>query len=176
MLLTTLKKITTLNTYVLLAMLLSPVLAVQAQEYRLGDLHIAHPWSREMPPSAPTAAAYFVVHNQGARADRLLGAETPVAGKAQLHQHLNRDGLMKMEHVPAVEIPAGGEAAFVPMGYHVMLFDLKRPLRDGDRFPLTLHFEQAGTVTLEVVVQKEAPAAASHTEGHDASGAKPTHE
>lgn len=157
-----------------LALLLSPVLVAQAHEFSLGDLHIAHPWSREMPPSAPTAAAYFVVHNQGAGAERLLGAETPVAGKAQLHQHLNRDGLMKMEHVPAVEIPAGGEAAFVPMGYHVMLFELKRPLRDGDRFPLTLHFQQAGDVTVEVVVQKEAPAAApvDQVHVHDAS----THE
>lgn len=149
-----------------LALLLSPALAVQAQEFSLGDLHIAQPWSREMPPSAPTAAAYFVVHNQGARADRLLGAETPVAGKAQLHQHLNRDGLMKMEHVPAVEIPAGGEAAFAPMGYHVMLFDLKRPLRAGDRFPLTLHFEQAGDVTLEVAVQKDAPLEQAHAQQH----------
>lgn len=157
-----------------LALLLSPALAAQAHEFSLGDLHIAHPWSREMPPSAPTAAAYFVVHNQGAGAERLLGAETPVAGKAQLHQHLNRDGLMKMEHVPAVAIPAGGAAAFVPMGYHVMLFDLKRPLRDGDRFPLTLQFEQAGEVTVEVVVQKEAPAAApaDQAHGHEAS----THE
>lgn len=173
MLQTTLKMITSLNTYLLLAML-SPSLAAHAQGFSQGDLHIAHPWSREMPPSAPTAAAYFVVHNQGAGAEQLLGAETPVAGKAQLHQHLNRDGLMKMEHVPAVEIPAGGEAAFAPMGYHVMLFELKRPLRAGDRFPLTLHFKQAGDVTVEVVVQKEASAAvpADHAHGHDAS----THE
>ncbi|MET1080591.1 MAG: copper chaperone PCu(A)C [Pseudomonas sp.] len=157
---------THLTKSLLFAFCLVPSLLAQAHEYSQGDLHIAHPWSREMPPTAPTAAAYFVVHNQGASADRLLGADTPVAGKAQLHQHLNRDGLMKMEHVAAVDVPAGGEAVFAPMGYHVMLFDLKQPLRDGTRFALTLHFEKAGDVQVEVAVQKEAPAEQAQVHQH----------
>lgn len=144
----------------LLIALLAPWLFASAHDYQAGELHIEHPWSREMPPVAPTAAVYFVVHNRGSQADRLLAAQTPVAGKAEFHEHLHADGLMKMQQVQAVDIPPGGEVRFAPMAYHVMLFDLKRQLQDGERFPLTLSFEKAGAVEVEVAVQKEPPAAA----------------
>lgn len=150
--------------------LLAPALLAQAHEYQAGQLHIDHPWSREMPPVAPTAAAYFVVRNDGAEADRLLGASSPVAGKAELHEHLHADGVMKMQHVEDVAIPAGGEVRFEPMGYHVMLFGLQQQARDGERFPLSLKFEKAGEVQVEVAVQKEAPEnhehGAAQGEGH----------
>jgi len=152
------KRISIFKQSLLLAVLLSPALFAQAHDYSVGELQIEHPWSREMPPSAPSAAAYFVVHNQGAEADRLLGVQTPVAGTAELHQVTHADGLMKMQQVSSVEIPAGGAATFAPMGYHVMLFNLKQSLRDGERFPLTLTFEKAGAVEVEVAVQKEPPA------------------
>ncbi|MBM7062868.1 copper chaperone PCu(A)C [Pseudomonas sp. UL073] len=142
----------------LLAALLTPAWYVTAHEYNAGDLHIEHPWSREMPPSAPTAAAYFVLHNKGAAADRLLGVDTPAAAKAEIHEHVESNGMMKMQQVPGVDLPAGGGATFAPGGYHVMLFGLKQQYRDGQRFPLTLHFEKTGDVQVEVVVQKDAPA------------------
>ncbi len=145
------------KTLALVALLVSPLL-VTAHEYEVGNLHIDHPWSREMPPSAPTAAVYFVVQNKGDSADRLLSVDTPAAGKAELHEHLHQDGLMKMQQVPSVEIPASAAVAFAPMGYHVMLFSLPRQFKDGERFPLTLHFEQAGTLQVEVAVQQEPPA------------------
>ena len=147
----------------LLAALLGTSLLAGAHDYRAGALRIDHPWSREMPPVAPTAAAYFVVYNDGAAADRLLGARTPLAARAELHEHLHVDGLMKMQQVQRVEIPAGGEAQFAPMAYHVMLFGLQRQLQDGERFPLTLRFEQAGEVEVDVAVQQE-PQDESH--GH----------
>ncbi|MDF3195104.1 copper chaperone PCu(A)C [Pseudomonas sp. 1928-m] len=151
----------------LIAALLSPSLFASAHEYKAGELHIEHPWSREMPAVAPTAAAYFVVHNKGAEADRLLSASTPVAGKAELHEHIHADGLMKMQQVQNVAIPAGGEVKFEPMGYHVMLFNLKQQAKDGERFPLTLTFEKAGAVEVEIAVHKDAPAVEkTHGEGH----------
>ena len=142
----------------LIAALLSPSLFANAHEYTVGELHIAHPWSREMPPVAPTAAAYFVVHNKGAEADRLLSVSTPHAGKAELHEHIHADGVMKMQQVENVTIPAGGEVKFEPMGYHVMMFNLKQQAKDGERFPLTLTFENAGKVDVEVAVQKDTTA------------------
>jgi hypothetical protein len=69
--------------------------------------------------------------------------------------------------VQNVAIPAGGEVKFEPMGYHVMLFNLKQQAKDGERFPLTLTFEKAGVVEVEVAVQKEAPVVEpAHGEGH----------
>ena len=138
------------------ALLLSPLLAT-AHEYDAGNLHIDHPWSREMPPVAPTAAVYFTVHNKGDSADRLLSVETPAAGKAEIHEHRHQDGMMKMQQVASVEIPGQAAVAFAPMGYHMMLFNLPRQFKDGERFPLTLNFEQAGAVQVEVAVQKEPP-------------------
>lgn len=147
-----------LRNILLLSALLGAGLAAHAHDYSTGQLHIEHPWSREMPPVAPTAAVYFVVHNNGDQADRLLGLDTPVAGKAELHEHVHADGVMKMQQVQAVEIPAGGEVRFEPMGYHVMLFGVKQQAKAGERFPLTLTFEKAGMVELDVAVQKDPPA------------------
>tara|TARA_R110000868_G_scaffold29057_5_gene108195 strand:+ start:4008 stop:4490 length:483 start_codon:yes stop_codon:yes gene_type:complete len=151
----------------LIAALLSPSLFVSAHEYSVGELHIEHPWSREMPPVAPTAAAYFVVHNKGAEADRLLSVSTPHAAKAELHEHLHADGVMKMQQVQSVMIPAGGEVQFAPMGYHVMMFNLQQQAKEGERFPLILTFEKAGQVEVEIAVHKNAPASEPvQGEGH----------
>lgn len=143
----------------LLAALLLPAVFAHAHEYKAGSLLVDHPWSMQLPPNAPSVAAYFTIDNQGASADRLLSADTPIAGQAQLHQHVQVDGLMKMRQVPSVEVPAGGQVSFSPMGYHVMLLDIKdrSQLVEGQRFALTLHFEKAGAVPVQVVVQKQAP-------------------
>ena len=148
-----------LNKFIVLAALLLPACFANAHEYKVGALEIAHPWSQELPPNAPTVAAYFVIHNAGNTADRLLSVDSPLSGEAQLHEHVMQNDLMKMQQVPNVDIPAGANVTFAPMGYHVMLVNLKDRglLVDGKRFPLTLHFEKAGDVTVEVAVQKQPP-------------------
>lgn len=161
-------KTVTLKKVLLLAALLLPACYVEAHEYAKGHLAIAHPWSMELPPNAPTVAAYFVISNAGADVDRLTGVDSPVAGAAQLHEHVNKDGLMKMQQVQTVDIPAGGEVKFAPMAYHVMLLDLKdrSKLTDGQSFPMTLHFEKTGDVTVDVKVQKQAPDDAPPAHAH----------
>ncbi|MCE0463128.1 copper chaperone PCu(A)C [Pseudomonas uvaldensis] len=146
-----------LKKLILLALLL-PVGFAQAHQYKVGQLEIGHPWSQELPPNAPTVAAYFVIHNTGTTADKLLSVDAPIAGKAELHEHVKQDDLMKMQPVPVVEIAPGATVTFAPMAYHVMLLELKdrSPLSDGKRFPMTLHFEKAGDITVEVAVQKKA--------------------
>ncbi|GFZ60383.1 hypothetical protein PSE10C_41680 [Pseudomonas amygdali pv. eriobotryae] len=148
-----------LKNALLLAALLLPACFAQAHEYKAGPLLIGHPWSMELPPNAPTVAAYFTVENKGDSADRLISVDSPIAGQAQLHEHIHADGLMKMLHVQAVDIPAGAKVSFAPMAWHVMLLDLKdrSKLVTGQRFPMTLHFEKAGDVEVQVVVQKQAP-------------------
>ncbi|VVP95574.1 hypothetical protein PS918_03652 [Pseudomonas fluorescens] len=148
-----------LNKFIVVAALLLPACFANAHEYKVGELEIAHPWSQELPPNAPNVAAYFVIHNAGTSADRLLSVDSPIAGEAQLHEHVMQNDVMKMQHVPSVEIPAGGEVTFAPMAYHVMLLNLKDRslLSDGKRFPMTMHFEKSGDVKVEVAVQKQAP-------------------
>lgn len=149
----------------LLAALMLPATFATAHEYTVGELHIAHPWSQELPPNAPNVAAYFVVHNNGKTADTLLSVDSPISDDAQLHEHVHKDGLMKMQQVQSVEVPANGELKFAPGAYHVMLMQPKDRslLADGKRFPLTLHFKNAGDITVEVAVQKNAPEEAAHS-------------
>ncbi|MDR6916905.1 copper(I)-binding protein [Pseudomonas sp. 3296] len=148
-----------LNKLIVLAALLLPACFANAHEYKVGELEIAHPWSQELPPNAPTVAAYFVIHNSGKTADRLLSVDSPISAVAELHEHVMQGDLMKMQQVPSVDVPAGGNVTFAPMAYHVMLVNLKDRslLTDGKRFPLTMHFEKAGDVTVEVAVQKKPP-------------------
>jgi len=94
-----------LNKLIVLAALLLPACFANAHEYKAGELEIAHPWSQELPPNAPTVAAYFVIHNNGKTADRLLSVDSPISKEAQLHEHVMQNDLMKMQQVPSVEIP-----------------------------------------------------------------------
>ncbi len=84
-----------LNKLIVLAVLLLPACFANAHEYKAGELEIAHPWSQELPPNAPTVAAYFVIHNNGKTTDRLLSVDSPIAGVAQLHEHVMQNDLMK---------------------------------------------------------------------------------
>ena len=157
-----------LKSSLLLAALLLPVFsAANAEDYKAGDLEVSNPWSQELPPNAPTVAAYFVIHNTGATPDRLLSVETSVAEKAELHEHVMQGDLMKMQPVASVAVPAKGELTFAPMAYHVMLLGLKDRslLADGKQFPLTLTFEKAGKVQVQVSVHK-APPMAGHEHMH----------
>lgn len=123
-------------------------------------------WSRAMPPSAPTGAVYFTLRNSGDQSDRLISVNTPRAKKAELHTHVQQGEMMRMEQIDSVEVPAGGQVEFKPGSNHVMLFELSEPLVAGDRFPLTLMFEHAGEVDVEVSIEEQAPEAGDHSHMH----------
>lgn len=135
-----------------LAALALPV-AVQAHDYKLGDLTIEHPWAPASIGAAKAGAAYMKVVNEGQTSDLLIAVASPAAEHAKLHTHLVEGGVAKMRPVAAVEINPGEPAILRPGGLHVMLMGLKAPLKEGDMFPLTLTFERAGTVTVQVIVQ-----------------------
>jgi copper(I)-binding protein len=127
--------------------------ALCAHEYRTDSLRIVHPFARATPPGARTGAVFFTVYNGSNEIDRLLRASTPIAAGVVLHQMAVDDGVMKMRAVPSVEVRPGGRLELKPSGYHLMLLDLKQPLKVGEKFPLTLTFERAGAVLLSVVVE-----------------------
>jgi periplasmic copper chaperone A len=114
-------------------------------------------WSRAMPPTAPTGAVYFTLQNPGDEPDRLIGVNTPRAKKAELHTHVHEGEMMRMRQIDSIEVPAGGRVELKPGSSHVMLFQLSEPLVAGERFPLTLKFEHAGEVTVDVSIRDQAP-------------------
>ncbi|MEQ1950231.1 copper chaperone PCu(A)C [Mesorhizobium sp. CN2-181] len=129
-----------------------------AHEFKLGDLEIGHPWSREIPDGAKVAAGYMVIKNHGTTADRLVSIVSPIAGKAEVHEmSVNSEGVMTMRPVEAgIEIPAGGEVALKPGAFHIMFMDLKQMPKAGVKFPGTLTFEKAGAVEVEFAVEPKA--------------------
>ena len=128
--------------------------ALPAQEFTLGNVTIADPWSREMPPNAPNGAAYFRVENRGGAPDRIVSARTDIAESVEIHTHEMENGLMKMRQVESIEVSAGGEVLLKPHGLHVMLFGLKQPLVGGEGFDLTVVFEKSGELELSVPIKR----------------------
>ena len=123
--------------------------AVAAQP--TGKIRVDTPWARAS--AGTTGAVYFTVRNDGDGDDRLLAVSTPAAGKADLHSMAMDGNVMKMRGVDAVPVAAHGTAELKPGGLHVMLMELKAPLKQGESFPLTLKFEKAGDVLVNVAVQ-----------------------
>lgn len=120
--------------------------------------------------AATAGVVYLTLYNHGPRPDRLIAASTPIAGRADLHL-TKRDGdVARMRRLETVEIPAGVAVAFRPGEAHIMLSGLKAPLREGDRFALTLEFEAAGLITLDVPVKSIAAGAGTAEDG-EAHGA-----
>ena len=118
----------------------------------IGQIEVSTPWARASAGRAGAGAAYFEIRTHGSKPDRLMSAKTGVSRKAEFHTHLMKDNIMRMVHIEGVDVPAGGHATLKPGGHHVMLMGLKNPLMKGHSFPLSLTFEKAGTVTVDVVV------------------------
>lgn len=137
------------------AALLFAALPAAAHEYKAGSLEIGHPWSRATPAGAKVAAGYLTVTNAGDADDRLVAATAEVAGKVELHESSEKDGVMSMRPLPdGLAVPAKGGAALKPGGAHLMFLELKRPLVAGERIPGSVTFEKAGVVTVEFAVEK----------------------
>ncbi len=134
-------------------------------EYHAGALYIDHPHARPTPPGARTGAAYFSVTNKGGSQDRLLRASSPRATAVELHSMSMDGNVMRMRAMPAVALPAGAMVKLEPGGLHVMLSGLKQPLKAGERFPVTLVFENAGPVTVEIAVVAAGAAASDAKSG-----------
>lgn len=135
---------------VLLTVLFLAVGAAHAHDYRLGDIHIVKPWSRPLPAVAKNGAAYMTLTNKGSTTDRLVSVVTPRAKMAELHNHTMEGGVMKMRPVDDLELPPGASVTLAPGGLHVMLMALTEPLTDGGSYPLTLEFERAGSIQVDV--------------------------
>src|SRR5882672_12594634 len=118
---------------------------------RADNIQVTEAWSRPTPPGIEVGVAYFVINNRGGN-DRLTGASSPVAKRAELHISQMESGIMKMKHLDTVEVRSGVPTSFEPSGRHVMLVGLKQPLKAGEVFPLVLKFANAGPIKVQVRV------------------------
>ena len=127
---------------------------VRAEDAKAGDLVISQAWSRATPNGAKIGAGYFTIENKGATADKLVGVSGDVSPRIEVHEMSMNNGVMKMRPVDGgLTIDPGKTVKLAPSGYHLMIMDLKSPLKQGDKLPLTLQFEKAGKVAVTLDVQ-----------------------
>ena len=126
----------------------------RAEDVKAGDLVISQAWSRATPNGAKIGAGYLTIENKGTTADKLIGVTGDVSPKIEVHEMSMSNGVMKMRPVDGgVAIDPGKTVKLAPSGYHLMIMDLKSPLKQGDKLPLTLQFEKAGKVAVTLDVQ-----------------------
>ena len=133
------------------------VLAAPAQARAAASSAAAAPvvsdaWIAEAPPGAHHNAAYLSLRN-GNRADTLLAVESPVAEVAELHAMQEAGGLLRMRREGSLALAPGASVQLAPGGRHIMLINMKRSLRVGEKVPLRLRFRRAGVVSVEAEVR-----------------------
>ena len=151
-----------------LAALAAPTPTI-AQHSAGKGVDVSEVWARASAGMANAGAAYANLQNRGDAPDRLVSASTPVAGTVELHTMTMEGDVMKMRQIPSIDVAPGATVELKPGGLHVMLLDLKAPLKEGTSFPLTLNFEKSGTKTLQVQVRGVAAnsnAPTMHKGGH----------
>lgn len=131
--------------------------AAHAGDYKLGALTIRQPWSRPA-QAGMNGVGFFTLVNAGQTPVTLKGVESPAAAKVEIHQSAMANGVMTMRRQDAgVVIPAGGQVAFAPGGYHLMLLSLKAAQSVGQKVPVTLVFDNGRRAQVELTVQMSPP-------------------
>jgi len=152
-----------LSTAVLAAALCLPALADDAGMATVGDITIRDAWAQASLGETPNSAAYLRLEITGDEPDKLIAASSEQVKSVGLHTHLMEDGVAKMRPVEAIEVAPGEPTVLQPGGLHLMLMGVKGKLVDGETLPLTLVFEKAGDVSLNLPVR--AARAMDHGQG-----------
>lgn len=149
----------------LLAMNSLPVFA----DNPAADLHVRDAYVREMPPGQQNTAAFMHLQNTGNKPVVIVRAESARASTVELHRHSHANGVMRMEAVPSITVPASGEFVFKSGQYHVMLLGVKPPVKAGETVPLVFITETGERIASNLPVKPIVAAQPSVDEhkGHD---------
>lgn len=151
---TMLKMKSTVISFGILVAVFSNISVVHAGEHKhlnKSSIVIENSWARALPPVVPNGAAYLSIINHG-KSDRLLNVSSSIATNSMVHESYIADGQVSMRHIHGVDIANGQSVEFKPGGYHIMLMGLKSPLSVGTHFKVTLMFENAGEIEVNVPV------------------------
>lgn len=142
-----------------------------AEDVKAGDLVISQAWTRATPGGAKIGGGFLTIENKGTAPDKLIGASADAAGKIEVHEMAVTDGVMKMRPLEnGLTVEPGKSVKLAPGGYHLMIMDLKSPLKEGAKLPVTLQFEKAGKVA--VTLDVEGVGAKGPAGGDDMGGMK----
>lgn len=142
-------------------------LPTQAHDITVGPLQLNGPFTRATLPNAPVAGGFFTIVNTGTEDDRLVSAASDIARETQIHEMALEGDVMRMRQLAdGIPIPAGQTVVLAPGGYHIMFMGLNRALSEGETVPVTLKFEKAGEVLLDLHVEAVAADAPAGHKGH----------
>lgn len=144
---------------------ISIALAVSAPAAQ-GEITATGAWIAAGPPVVKINAGYLRLDNAGTAAATLTGAESPRFARIEMHSSELQNGMIAMRRENAVEIPAGGSAAFSPGALHLMLFDGNPAPVAGESIPLTLIFADGRRVEVSAAVRAHSAGDTSHHEHH----------
>jgi copper(I)-binding protein len=134
--------------------LLFMALLIPAAGAAQSGLSVRDAWIREAPSMAPTLAGYMVIENPGAEPRKLIAAESAAFEAIELHRSVFKHGGASMSPQSSILIPAGGQAALEPSGYHLMMIGPAEPLRAGDEVSVRLTFDGGERMDVTLPVRK----------------------
>ncbi|MBF0444119.1 MAG: copper chaperone PCu(A)C [Magnetococcales bacterium] len=145
----------------------------QSTGHKMADSEMSHtqkimvqkPWARASAGMAKAGAAFMTISNHSMHDDKLIGASANISEHTELHTHLMDNGVMRMRQVEHIDIPKGELVALKPGGLHIMFINLKNSLNKGDKFPVTLEFQKAGKVEIQVEVYAAGAMGGKHSMG-----------
>ena len=135
-----------------------------------GEIEITGAWARAS--VSKNGAAYLTIQNHGDRAHLLIGAETPLARKVEIHTHTMDGQIMRMRKTEKIGIAPNKSIKMAPGGIHLMLINLERKLQQGEEFPLLVKFQSIDPINIKVKVEGIGAMRGSSGEKRDTSGHK----
>ncbi|WP_165383924.1 copper chaperone PCu(A)C [Pseudidiomarina tainanensis] len=117
------------------------------------EVEISNPWVKESIPGTENGAGYFTITNTGSSVISIVGATTAASRAVEVHQHVMRDGMMRMRRVPELTLEPSATVVFQPGGYHLMLFGVKNAFKPGDQVEFTLQFSDGDSVSFDAEVR-----------------------
>ncbi len=134
----------------------------------VGDLELSGAFTRATLPNAPVGGGFLTITNTGEQDDRLIAAQSSFSPDVQLHEMAVVDDVMRMQELKnGIEIPAGKAVSLAPGGLHLMFMQISEPFVEGETVPVTLTFEKAGTVEIELAVQSFGASSMENHDGHN---------
>ena len=120
----------------------------------MAEIEIRDAWIKQLPATVPVRAGYLVLHNGGDVEVILTGASSDAFERVEIHRSYERDGMMRMDPVDSLALPAGAEIRLEPGGYHLMMMMPRQATRPGDPVELVLEFSDGSRRELQMTVRK----------------------
>jgi len=155
-----------LTSITILAALIGPQISVQAGNHEnakpaptkttTGSIAVSEGVARMSFGRAVNSAGFLSIQNMGKQDDVLTGASSTISKRTELHTHIRDGEVMRMRRVEGgIKVPTGKTTTLQPGGLHIMFIGLKKPLKNGDQFPLTLTFQKAGNIAITMTARKK---------------------